>query len=251
MDPLPAEKLTFRQSDLDHLSDDEKCMFMQAGIILTELRFYDLHLHSHIAYWRKKRKCHDAEIGILFSQITILLAGLAGKLVEANNAIKKSFYLPTVSKKYAPLLSPEASAALASIKTYFSDKNNIASTLRNNFGFHYDRDRILDYIGNLAPGWEHRAYLPRGINEAFLEFGQFISMNALFKSTGATNAIEGFYKVYGDLGISLVKDFIVFFHGVLQVIGKEITFRSEKVKIPRRADSPALYMPTGPGAPLP
>lgn len=249
MDPLPAEKLTFRQSDLDHLSDDEKCIFMQAGIILTELRFFNLQLLEHIAYRKKNRKRHDAEIGILLSQITLLLAGLAGKLVEANNVIKKSFYLPTVSKKYAPLLSPEASEALARIKTYFSDKNNLASTLRNNFGSHYDRDRILDYIANLSPDDEHHAYLPLCLNEAFLEFGQTSAMHALFKSTGASDAVEGFFKVYGELGVTLTKDFTVFFHGILQVMGKEITFRSEKVKIPRRADSPALYLPIALGSP--
>ena len=249
MDPLPADKLTFRHSDLNHLSDDEKCIFFQAGIVLTELRFFDLQLHAHFSNLRKKRKRHDAEIGIFLSQITLLLAGLAGKLVEANNVIKKSFYLPTVSKKYAARLSPEASEALQRIKTYFSNKNNLASVLRNNFGSHYDRDRILDFIGSLPPNHEHHAYLPQLLNEAFLEFGQTSAMHALFKATGASNAMEGFFKVYGELGVNLTRDFVVIFHGVLQEVGKEITFHSEKVKITRKSDSPVLYMPNMPGFP--
>ena len=245
MDPLPATKLTFRQSDLKHLSDDEKCMFMQAGIILTELRFFDLQLLTHVNHLRKRRNRHEAEIGILFSQITLLLAGLAGKLVEANNVLKKSFYLPTVSKKYSPLLSPEASGSLSNIKGYFSNKDNLASILRNNFGFHYDRDRILDHIANLPDEFEHRAYLTLLMNESFLDFGQTCSMHALAKATGASNAVDGLFKAYGELGASLTKDFNIFLHGLLQVIGKEITFRSEKVRIPRRADSPVLYVPKG------
>ena len=128
MDPLPGKKLTFLQKDLDHLSSDEKCILMQAGIVITELRFFDLQLHTHIACLRKGRRPDNAEIGILLSQITVLLAHLSGKLVEAHNVIKKSFYLPTVSKKYAPLLSAESSQALSRIKLYFSDKNNFAST---------------------------------------------------------------------------------------------------------------------------
>ena len=87
MDPIPATKLTFFQSDLDHLSDDEKCIFFQAAIILTELRFFDLQLQTHRDCFRKKKLRHDAEIAIILSQITVLLAGLSGKLVEAMLAV--------------------------------------------------------------------------------------------------------------------------------------------------------------------
>jgi hypothetical protein len=166
------EKITIRHTDLGKLSEDEKCMFVQAGMILNDLRFFDLNLQNHYNAIKTGSKSHDAERGILLSQITILLAHLAGTLNEANQVVVKSYYLPTVSKKYAPVLSSQATEALSRIKTFFSNKRNIVSHIRNNFGFHYDRERIIDIFKDFPAEWEHNVFLPHALNNAFIEYGQ-------------------------------------------------------------------------------
>ncbi len=238
-----SEKITFRHADLDHLCADEKCMFMQAGMVLNDLRFFDLSLHNHFEVFRTKSKRHDAEVGILFSQIALLLAHLAGTLNEAHQVIVKSYYRPTVSKKYALLLSPGATEALSRIKTFFSNKDNLVSLIRNNFGFHYDRDRIINILSHFPPDWEHHTYLPYSLNNAFLEFGQTCSMHALFKATGATNSVEGLFRVYQVLGGNLMSNFVIFYHGVLQAISNTIPAKASPDIMRVSSSSPALFNP--------
>src|SRR5437870_5797485 len=131
MNTLTAHRVSFRHADLDQLSADEKCVLMQAGIVLTDLRFFDQQLLLHIRFLRKEPKLHEMEIGVFLSQITLLFSQLAGTLCEAHNVIRKSYYSPSVSRKYASSLSSEAKAALSRIRNYFAKGDNLASVIRN------------------------------------------------------------------------------------------------------------------------
>lgn len=235
------EKISIRHADLDQMGDDEKCVFFQAGMILNDLRFFDLSLQNHMNAMRNGSKLQDAEGGILLSQVTLLLAHLAGTLNEAHQVVVKSYFLPTVSKKYAPLLSLQATEALSRIKTFFSSKNNLVSHLRNNFGFHYDRKHIIDMVKCFPAEWEHHVFLPHALNNAFVEFGQTCSMNALFKSTGASDGSEGLFHVFDVLVNKVMRDFIVFFHGVLQAMSEGIPARAKPYGMIIRHSSPALF----------
>ena len=236
-----SEKITYRHTDLDRLPVDEKCIFIQAGMVLNDLRFFDLLLHRHIKALSTGAVRYDAERGIVLSQITLLIAHLAGTLNEAHQVITRSYYLPTVSKKYSPLLSAGAADALSHIKVFFSKKDNLVSTIRNNFGYHYDREKIKDILNHLPPSWEHNVYLPCSLNNAFMEFGQVCSMNALFKSTGARNPVEGLFRVYEVLGVHLMRDFVAFFHGVLQAMTKTIPAKAVPHTMRISDSSPALF----------
>ncbi len=217
-------------------------MLMQAGILLTDIRFFDLQLRRHFGFLRDGVKLDDAEIGIFLSQTALLLSHFAGTLSEANNVIRKSFYSTAVSKKYAHSLPQEASRALARIKAYFAKPNNLVSTFRNKFAFHYDRDEILEIIGDLPANWEHRSYVTDCVNEAFMEFGQVCSTHSLCKSTGKANMVEGLFHAYGEIGGTLVKAFLVFLHGVISVICNNISRESNRTAITISETSPALFL---------
>ena len=74
-----------------------------------------------------------------------------------------------------------------------------------------------------------------------MEFGQVCSMNALFKSTGAANGFEGLLRVYQVLGVELMRDFVTFFHGVLEAISKTIPMKAEPYVMRFSDSSPALF----------
>jgi len=237
-----VEELTFKHSDLVHLHEDAQCAFFQAAILLTDLRFFDLALHEHFQFLKKPANRHTLEIGVYFSQVTLLFSHLGGILCEANNVLRQSYFSSNVSREFDSKLSPESKAALSRIKAYFSKRDNLATVIRNNFGFHYDRARIADFIGSFPPDWDHRTYLTGCLNNAFLEFGQICSLNALCKATGASDSHEGLLRLFKELHGQLLKDFVIFFHGLLQVISKSLPFKSQKVRARFSANSPALFV---------
>ena len=237
-----VEELTFKHSDLNNLNVDARCAFFQAAILLTDLRYFDLALHQHYQFLKKSCNRHTLEIGVYFSQVTLLFSHLAGILCEANNVLRQSYYSGNVSKEFDSKLSPESKEALSRIKAYFSKRDNLATVIRNNFGFHYDRAKIAEFADSFPPDWDHRTYLTGLLNNAFLEFGQIASTNALCKATGATNGPEGLLCLFKELHGQLLKDFVIFFHGLLQAISKSLPFKSQKVRASLSANSPALFV---------
>jgi hypothetical protein len=71
----------------------------------------------------------------------IILRLLAGKLWESWSAIKKYYHQPEVAN--SPWLKDNETIAepLGQIKRYFSHQN-VVSTIRNNFGFHYSLPEV-------------------------------------------------------------------------------------------------------------
>ena len=66
-------------------------------------------------------------------------------------------------------------------------------------------------------------------------------MNAMFKSTGVSNGIEGLFHVFEVLVNEVMKDFVIFFHGVLQVMTKAIPTKAKPYGMIIRQASPALF----------
>ncbi|MGB7749856.1 MAG: hypothetical protein WBN75_21515 [Verrucomicrobiia bacterium] len=52
-------------------------------------------------------------------------------------------------------------------------------------------------------------------------------MNAMFKSTGASNPVEGLFHIFQILVNEVLKDFVIFFHGVLQAMTEAIPAKAK------------------------
>jgi len=66
---------------------------------------------------------------------------LAGKLLEAWNALKIAFFDAQISRQVEVALHPSAREALTSLKAYFG-KPNAIYRIRNSFAFHYSAEEI-------------------------------------------------------------------------------------------------------------
>ena len=66
-------------------------------------------------------------------------------------------------------------------------------------------------------------------------------MNAMFKSTGVSNSVEGLFHVYQVLVNEVLKDFVVFFHGVLQAMTEAIPANAKPYGMIIKHASPALF----------
>lgn len=243
MKPIPVERVTIVGTDLDHWTRDERCMFVQTGIVLMDLRFVGLQLARHVAFFLSKSKPHPLEASVLLSQMTLLFGQVAGVMCEANNIIRKSYYSTKLSAKYASLLEPAPREALGRIKAYFGKTGNLATLFRNNFAFHYDRDRIVDIMEDSrrhTPDRAHNVFFTDILNDTVFEFAQEYAMNALFKATGKLDALAAFRHAYEDL-VKLQEDVHVFFHGLLQAMSRGLPEESEKFTFQCTPHSPALF----------
>jgi hypothetical protein len=77
---------------------------------------------------------------------------------------------------------------------------------------------------------------------SFLEFGQICGTNALCKATGASNGSEGLLHLFRELHGQLLKDFVIFFHGLLQAISNNLPDNSKELRARLSANSPALFV---------
>jgi hypothetical protein len=66
----------------------------------------------------------------------VLYRLLAGKLHEAWELLRKSYFATKLSQTYDPALSSESKAALRALKQYHST-SNVVSKVRNEFAFHF------------------------------------------------------------------------------------------------------------------
>src|SRR5438477_4731603 len=241
---MKATHLKYRHSEFRKLTSDEQCMFFQCGIILNELRFYDLRLLRYIRFLQSHPKPHEMEIGLIFSETTLLLSEMAAKLHETFNVIKKGYFATKLAKEYHSRLSPQARESLEALKRYHNRADNLIRKIRNGFASHYDRELIQGFVNDLPEDWIHSAFLTGCANDAFLEFGQVVSMHALYKSTGQLNAVAGFFSVCDEVSSTVLRDTILFLHGFLEAASKGLIADSEQIEFEPTASAPVLFMAT-------
>lgn len=152
---MKIRRITLPAEELVKLSVQERNLFFLVGHINNELGAI-----SKVFSWcindaglegaaEIERNAANAQ-GMIFARI------MAGKLLEAWDSLKRSWFANKLGAEIAQTLHPEAVASLEKLKKYFRSKNLIFA-VRNSFAFHYDADA-------LGAHWE------RASKEPFFEF---------------------------------------------------------------------------------
>jgi len=241
---MEIAKITYTEESFRTLPASERRLVFQIANLINELRFFDHHLFVLVDVMKNRGPLSDPEIGLAISQNCMLFCLLAGKLKEAWQVVQKGYFATSLSKQFHSKLPMEGSDALKTLKDYFS-RPNLVETLRNNYGFHHDLDKIGDIIDHFPLDWKHVAYLPDVLNNGFFEFGQVCLMNAILKSTGETDPRNALLKLWRELHVGLLNDFVVFFHSVLQASLAPLPATEETVEVancPNLRDAKPLFL---------
>jgi hypothetical protein len=127
------------RSKFDNVPEAERTFIIGLGHIENEINVL-----QKILYWTAPseqepeiiRRAHS-------SQATPVAKLLAGKLWEAWQFLHNAYFKTRVSANYYNVLNVEGKDAINSLKQYFK-RNNIVSTVRNKFAFHYSVEHIRE-----------------------------------------------------------------------------------------------------------
>jgi hypothetical protein len=133
---MKLRRLSLPRAGLNQLTKHERALLLLAGHIHNELNS----LHKFFA-WCVHKAPSSIENVVNSAQAQIYTRLLAGKLLEAWNALTVSYFGTKLSIDLGPALNPLAQNALKDLKAYFG-KANAVYRIRNSVAFHYSADEF-------------------------------------------------------------------------------------------------------------
>lgn len=130
---MQIRRLRLPRTALQQMAEGDRGFFLLAGHMQNELNS----LHKVLA-WCLKSEGPTSPVESLANGVQAQLYArlLAGKLLEAWNALGTAFFGTKISQRIEASLHPVAQEALTKLKAYFG-KSNLIYRVRNSFAFHY------------------------------------------------------------------------------------------------------------------
>jgi len=130
---MQLRRVRLPRAALQQMPEAERAFLLLAGHMQNELNS----LHKIFA-WCLHGQGQTSPLESLANSVQAQLYArlLAGKLLEAWNALDKAFFGARISQRIDPLLHPTARDALTKLKIYFG-RSNVIHRIRNSFAFHY------------------------------------------------------------------------------------------------------------------
>lgn len=126
-------KVEIPMSKLSSVSENERVFFVQIGSILSDLSM----LQKLTVFSTNKIPENQVVRAAQNLQTLSLLRIQAGKLHEGWNVLQENFFKEGFSQKYLGKLNPSEKQSYDKVTTYFDDRKNLISLIRDNFAFHY------------------------------------------------------------------------------------------------------------------
>lgn len=194
---MQIRRVTLPTAELKKLGTEERNLFFLVGHINNEI----LSLYKTWSWCLAAGNKPDAiqiEVNSANAQGMIYARLLAGKLLEAWDALGKTWFASKLGFDIASSLHPIALASLEELKRYFGSKNLIYA-VRNSFAFHYNATA-------LGSNWERAAQEPFfelviGIDRGntFHQAAELVANVAVFHSIVPGNAQAGMDAFFTDI----------------------------------------------------
>lgn len=159
--PVTKEKL-------DGMPEDVRVFFVQAGLLHNELMWLQKFLLASLP----RETANEIETGLQTYQALMFTRLLAGKLREGWELLNRSYFNAKLSKQYEQRLPAEGREALAALKKYF-DRKPLIHEVRNNFAFHYSREKIRSTLADLDEP-SLKFYLSEHYGNTFYQFSETV-----------------------------------------------------------------------------
>lgn len=206
---LRIRQFKLRKSHLAKLTDAERNLFFLSGHILNELNS----LNKVFAWCLGSEAVGESDMIRLAqgAQSMIYARVLAGKLWEAWEALRGTWFSSKPSPALASGLHPDSQTALSALKRYFSH-SNLISDVRNSFAFHYSR-KLGERWEEVAEGDNLQVVLGGTIGNNINFAAELITNVAIIRDAHPTD-LEAGLKLFLDDVQTMAGHFTIFLEDV-------------------------------------
>lgn len=217
-------------SKLSSIPEDEQMFFIQIGNLLN-----DLSMIQKLTIFSTNIKAANQVVRAAQNMQTLSLIRIqAGKLHEGHNALQKKFINKKFEQKYLDKLITSEKHSYDNAMTYFNDKKNLISWIRNNFAFHYftKPKTIKKLFDEVSDSEIFEMFMSEFYGNCIFSMSDTLINFAILKYTGITDTDKAMEKLLQDVQ-KLTKWFGDFLGRFLLVfIEEHLGLQSTKVEIP-------------------
>ncbi|HCI13269.1 MAG: hypothetical protein A2063_04280 [Gallionellales bacterium GWA2_60_142] len=229
--PLLIRQFTLSKSHLAALTDAERNLFFLSGHILNELNS----LNKVFAWSLRSEDSNESDIISLTQGIQSMIYAriLAGKLWEAWEALRATWFSSKPSTTLENGLHPDSRIALSALKGYFSHSNLIFD-VRNSFAFHYSR-KLGERWEEVADENNLQVILGGTIGNNINLAAELITNAAIIRAAHPTDPEAGLQAFLNDVQ-TMSEHFTTFLEGVTlfyleEMLGDSLTEQGRDIEI--------------------
>ena len=234
-------KVDIPMSKLSSISENERVFFVQIGSILN-----DLSMLQKLTVFSTNKKTTNRVVRAAQNLQTLSLIRIqSGKLHEGWNVLQENFVKKEFSRKYFTKLNPSEKRSYNKAKTYFEDRNNLISWIRNNFAFHYfTKPRIIKKLFDKVSDSEiFEMFMSEFYGNCVFSMSETLINFEIRKYTGITDTNKAMGKLLRDVQ-QITKWFGHFLGRFLLVFAEEyLGLQSTKVEIPEPSNINKVMLP--------
>ena len=215
---LRIRKFSLKKDQLAKLSSAERDLFFLSGHILNELnslnKVFGWCLRSGGEAGSQTSHLAQGVQSMIYARV------LAGKLWEAWEALRTTWFSSKPSPAFEQSLHADSRASLAALKSYFS-RSNLIFDVRNSFAFHYSAGKLSERWEEVAHGDQLQIVLGGTLGNNIDLAAEFMTNAALFRAAHPTDLQAGM-KTFLDDVQSMAGHFTTFLEGVTLVLLKQL-----------------------------
>lgn len=210
---MQLRRVRLPRAALQQMPEAERAFLLLAGHMQNELNS----LHKVFA-WCLSGQGRTSPIESLANGVQAQLYArlLAGKLLEARNALDKAFFGARISRRIEASLHPVAKEALTRLKAYF-DKPNVIYRVRNSFAFHYAAEEFERHWARVADNPNFEIILGGTVGNNLDLASELVVNTAVLNSTGQQDDSAALQTFLDDVQ-SIARDFTAFLEGAILVL---------------------------------
>jgi hypothetical protein len=190
---MEVYEITISKSQLESMPELERTLVLQFGHVCNELSFL-----NKLLLIVSDTGTEGIENSGMVAQSMIVSRIFIGKVFEAWRMMERDFFASKLSKEIEPKLPEEGKKTLKELKQYFG-KNNLISTIRNEYSFHYISDHMAEILKAFDEKRKFKLILGPGYANTLHHFSEEIISMSMFDKTGCDKPQEAMDKIIGDL----------------------------------------------------
>jgi hypothetical protein len=190
---MDVYEIKISKKQLQSIPDAERVLILQFGHVCNELSFLNkllLVVYDTEIQGLKKRA--------MTVQSMIVIRLYVGKVFEAWRMLESDYFGSQLSKSLDALLGPEGRQSLEVLKTYFG-RNNLLSTVRNDFSFHYGSKHFPETMAAFEDSYEFQLILGQNYANTLHSFCEDFVVVGMLKATGKNEPRVAMDRIVGDL----------------------------------------------------
>lgn len=234
-------KVEIPMSKLSSIPENERVFFVQIGSLLNDLSM----LQKLTVFSTNINTANQVVRAAQNLQTLSLIRIQAGKLHEGWNVLQKNFFNEGFSQKYLEKLTPSEKQSYDKARTYFDDKKNLISWIRNNFAFHYfTKPRTIRKLFDKVSDSEiFEMFMSEFYGNCVFSMSDTLINFAILKYTGITDTNKAMEKLLRDVK-EITKWFGHFLGRFLLVFAEEhLGLLPIKVEIPEPSNINKVMLP--------